>query len=528
MGPLHRSTIGLAGLLGLLGLACGGSDINTPEPVATNIAVNEGNNQSAAPGAAVATAPSVKVTDADANPVSGVAVIFAVASGDGSITSANQMTSASGIATVGSWTLGSTPGTNSLTATAAGLAGFPVTFTATGTVPGLSFAVVSAGLLHTCGVTTTGAAHCWGWNLEGELGTGTTTGPESCPLTQDISVPCSTMPVPVVGGVSFASVSVGPSHSCGVTAAGAAYCWGWNLEAELGVGTTNGPESCALSNGFLVPCSTTPVPVAGGVSFASVTVGGGHSCGITAAGVAYCWGNNSSGELGVGTRTGPETCPRSDGTESVPCSTLPVPVVGGLVFTSVSAGETHTCGITTAGGTYCWGWAYGLLGDGSETVQPSPVLVAGGLIFASMSAARDHTCGITTTGAAYCWGKNQLGGLGDGTQEVRSTPVPVAGGLSFASLSAGAHYTCGVTVADAAYCWGHGELGQLGDGNTNPQLAPVRVAGGFSFASVSAAETHTCGVTTAGAAYCWGLNYSGQLGDGTRTKRLTPVRVAGG
>ncbi len=99
---------------------------------ATQIAVNAGNNQTATTGTAVAVAPSVIVRDASGNPVAGVAVTFAPASGDGSVTGANQTTTASGIATVGSWTLGMIAGTNTLTATAPGLTGSPVTFTATG------------------------------------------------------------------------------------------------------------------------------------------------------------------------------------------------------------------------------------------------------------------------------------------------------------------------------------------------------------------------------------------------------------
>jgi alpha-tubulin suppressor-like RCC1 family protein len=380
---------------------------------------------------------------------------------------------------------------------------------------GLTFVAVTAGSSNTCGLTPAGTAYCWGASQADELGDGRN--------KQQLT------PEPLAGSVSFASVSV-DGNGCGVTVAGAAYCWGGNLAGELGIGTNTGPESCLLSTGFPVPCSTVPVPVAGGLSFSSVSVGSSHRCGITAAGAAYCWGHNYYGQLGVGTTTGPETCPRSDlPNEIVPCSTVPVPVVGGMTFASVSAAETHTCGVTTAGAAYCWG--SGTLGDGTTafTPTPSPVLVAGGLSFASVSASRSHTCGITTAGAAYCWGDNVLGQLGNGTYgQGQSSPVPVAGGLSFASVSAGDHYTCGVTVAGAAYCWGNGGQGQLGNGIPDHQSTPVPVAGGLRFASVSAGASHTCGITTAGVAYCWGANESGQLGDGTTTQRLTPVLVAGG
>lgn len=112
---------------------------------ASQIAINAGNNQSAAIGSSVAIAPSVIVKDANGNPVSLVNVTFAVASGGGSITGPTQSTSSTGTATVGSWTLGGTAGANTLTATATGLTGSPITFTATGVgVSGSEFVIANS------------------------------------------------------------------------------------------------------------------------------------------------------------------------------------------------------------------------------------------------------------------------------------------------------------------------------------------------------------------------------------------------
>ncbi len=139
------------------------------------------------------------------------------------------------------------------------------------------FAAVSAGGLHTCGLTAAGVAYCWGYNGFGQLGDGTTTD-RSTPVL--VAAPAS---------VSFTAVSAGLRHTCGLTAAGVAYCWGYNGFGQLGDGTTTD--------------RSTPVRVAGGVSFATVSAGEGHTCGVTAAGAAYCWGDNFFGELGDGTTT---------------------------------------------------------------------------------------------------------------------------------------------------------------------------------------------------------------------------------
>ena len=144
-----------------------------------------------------------------------------------------------------------------------------------------------------------------------------------------------TGPSTSVSSPPFAAVSAGTDYTCGITAAGAAYCWGDNSLAELGDGTTTE--------------RLTPVLVAGGVSFAQVSAGLGHTCGVTAAGAAYCWGANEDGELGNGTRTGPQQC------SIFACSTAPVAVAGGVSFAAVSAGEFHTCGLE---GCRC------LVGDG--------------------------------------------------------------------------------------------------------------------------------------------------------------------
>src|SRR5256884_1268368 len=121
---------------------------------------------------------------------------------------------------------------------------------------------------------------------------------------------------PGATGLTFASVSAGFEHTCGLTTAGVAYCWGQGYAGKLGDGTTSDRSS--------------PVLVAGGVRFVSLSAGGHHTCAVTAAGAAYCWGYNVYGQLGVGTTTGPESCPTANPDVTVYCSIAPAPVAGGL------------------------------------------------------------------------------------------------------------------------------------------------------------------------------------------------------
>jgi alpha-tubulin suppressor-like RCC1 family protein len=204
-----------------------------------------------------------------------------------------------------------------------------------------------------------------------------------------------------------------------------------------------------------------------------------------------------------------------------------------LSFRQVSAGNDHTCGVTATDQVYCWGYngystAGGQLGDGTTTRRLRPVAVVGGLRFSQVSAGVSHTCGVTTDSRAYCWGRNDYGQLGDGTVENRLTPVPVAGGRRFRVVSAGNFHTCGITPADLLFCWGANRYGVLGTGGPN-STSPVRVPGGLTWRNVSAGFSHTCGAATGGRGYCWGNNTNYQIGNGTSSWRYDkPTAVSGG
>jgi alpha-tubulin suppressor-like RCC1 family protein len=154
-----------------------------------------------------------------------------------------------------------------------------------------TFAQISTGNAHACGVTTSGEGYCWGAGQFGRLGNGSTAN--------------STTPQPVSGAIVFSHISAGGLHTCGVGVNGTGYCWGGNVEGNLG--TASGP-------------STVPRPVVGGLTWASISASGqigpsfdsssifAFSCGVTVDNLIYCWGSGFFGSLGNGS-TGSRSSP---------------------------------------------------------------------------------------------------------------------------------------------------------------------------------------------------------------------------
>ncbi len=308
------------------------------------------------------------------------------------------------------------------------------------------------------------------------------------------------------------AVTAGLSHTCALNAAGSVLCWGDNTYGQLGTGT----RTLGASNPY-------PRSVSGLTAAKAVAAGDAHTCALTTDGWVMCWGSNAYGQLGDGTTV----------------SQLAPVTVTGLIsgVQQIAAGGTHTCALTAAGGIKCWG-------DQTALPEDVPGLTSG---VSAISAGFMHTCAIVgdaaAGGAVQCWGANDTGQLGNGTTTASSTPVAVqgldsgvkaisAGGAPVDRFTAGGH-SCAVTTAGAVKCWGWNDEGQLGDGTTVNRLAPVNVTGIAAGAQdASAGDKHTCaliGDVAAGTAgvKCWGQNRYGQLGVGTTESYPTPVQVGG-
>ncbi len=356
--------------------------------------------------------------------------------------------------------------------------------------------LVSAGPNSTCATWGSGRAYCWGANASGQLGIASTVSTRS--------------PWAVSNDPSYARVSeTYGTHRCGMATFAQDLppdCWGSNESGQLGNGTTTS--------------SLSPVAVSTQEILNPVAAGASHTCGL-GSGALYCWGDNAHGQLGTG------------GTTSSQAPVL-VPVAG---YTTVVAGARHTCALDASGAAWCWGSnQFGQLGTGATGgTEPSPAAVTGGLEFSRLTAGESHTCGVSTTGTTACWGSNVSGQLGAAAADTctddqsnpvdcSSTPVTVAGGHAFVVVYAGTGHSCGILDTGAAYCWGDGTDGQLGNGASASSQDPVAVSGGLAFNHVSLGGGHTCGLA-GGRFYCWGKNDDGQLGDGTNDPSTVPIRV---
>ena len=268
-------------------------------------------------------------------------------------------------------------------------------------------------------------------------------------------------------------------------------------------------------------------PENGSSDWRQVSVGGAHSCGIRTSGRLYCWGSNFKGQVGIGVA-------------DVDGHPVPTEVSGGFTdWTTVSAGNTHTCAIRRPGRLYCFGEDLsGQLGNGAAATadQPAPVQVGTQTTWTSVSASSSHTCGRRSNGRIYCWGNDFGGVLGNGPASTadRHVPALVSGGFTdWRSVDAGISATaCGVRVNGRLYCWGSDLRGQLGNGpGVSGSDVPVQVSGNArNWASVSAGSVHTCATRTNRRLYCWGVDNLGQLGNGptSTADRHVPGLVPGG
>lgn len=538
----------------------------------------------------VAAKPTVRVADAAGQPVAGINVIFSAEGAN----AATVVTATDGTASL-DWKLSQVAGTQTIVAglypdklvplgpkvsfTALGLAdtlagihvgsfptqlGFPSSAVSilpvivavdeySNVKPGVQvdFESTGGGRVSPASVTTDSNGHATvgAWMLGAEFGTDTL-------IARVPNFP----PVYVTVGVErpfvVSSIVTGWQHTCAISN-GDVYCWGSNATGQV---SPNDPT----------PAFVVPQQVQLGVKAVSLASGYNHTCAISNENPpqAYCWGDNSSGQLGVSTDgRGPARVPVPDG------------------LSTVTTGAIHSCGLTPAGVGYCWGnGSDGQLGNGNifpcviaagvATNCPGPLPVNGDLRFTSITAGAFHTCGVVASGQMDCWGLNASGQLGSSTTAPCAetedddygyshtyaipcalAPQGVSDAPPFAAAAAGFTSTCGLTTGGSVECFGSfgraqlpgtrafttlsadGSCGLGADGQALCWFSefdalsasfqqPAPLDAGTAFTAITMAQRHRCAILRSNsAAVCWGNNDAGQLGNAVNSNFPVPVAL---
>jgi alpha-tubulin suppressor-like RCC1 family protein len=329
----------------------------------------------------------------------------------------------------------------------------------------------------------------------------------------------------------YTKVAVGEEHACAVRedAAGTLVCWGYNKSGQFGNGQT---QSCSSG------CSPTYEPVktnaiADGSSWFKIAAGGQTTCGVRGNGALYCWGGNTYGQLGDGTKN-PTSSPKR--------------IAAGITWVDVSVEWDHTCAVASDGQTYCWGQGtQGQLGNDAQVqaLTPSPTIpmVSGETPFfvASAVGALNQSCAIDSNpGRIWCWGSNSTGQAALGSTNFVQKPNVImaavrSGGSAqgdqlWSRLAAGYGSTCGIQSDGSAWCWGDNTKGQLGNKSFQSKNQPSPVISSTSVAqqseffwlgpnnptvsTLALGDFHACGIVSNQWIACWGDNGAGQLGQG--------------
>jgi hypothetical protein len=277
------------------------------------------------------------------------------------------------------------------------------------------FRAVSAGGRHTCAIDLEQNLWCWGANHSGQLGDGT---------SDDRGEP-----VKVIVRGPFSQVSAGEEHTCTVRITGEGFCWGANQAGQLG--------NSNFSDGAFLPS-----PVFGGLSFDAISSGHTHSCGLTNAGIAYCWGGNKTGKLGTGTLIS---------------SASPVIVSSWWhPFQGLQAGDTHSCGLDVQGRGWCWGGNnFGEVENNSSVIRGSPVLRSDDSLL-DIGVGEKWTCALFVQGDVRCWGVrwDSMSGAGSHPISREGWAPALSPSDKPVALSVGTRHACVITDKGNLVCWG--------------------------------------------------------------------------
>ncbi len=414
---------------------------------------------------------------------------------------------------------------------------------------------LALGFSHTCALLDNGPVKCWGLNGSGQLGQNNATSIGGAPNDMQ-----NLQPVNLGTGRTAKLVAAGNNQTCAILDNNQLKCWGYNNYGQLGLAVGNMPASGGkLTVGTAAGdmASLPAINLGTGRTAKAVTLGQGHTCAILDTNQIKCWGDNESGNLGLGVNGGGNVHATDvgDNPNELGDALATVNLGTGRSAKAVAAGTSDTCALLDNSQIKCWGSDNaGSLGanlmaginigghptDMGDNLRQ--VVLPAGRSALAVTAGGDSACALLDTQQIECWGANSSGHLGTGDSTERGTSqfpmdgklVALGTNLSALSVSMGQNSACAAASLGWVKCWGGNTWGQLGDGDTVTRgsgasdmgnnlpfvnlgsLTGWQVAVGLDSVCVALFGDQGTGQSTV---KCWGDNSSGTLGYGDTVTR---------
>jgi len=378
------------------------------------------------------------------------------------------------------------------------------------------WSTIMAGLSHTLALTTDGTVWSWGLNDAGQLGLGDSTfANRTTPslITSDNNWNAFT---------NVSAISAGNTHNVALKIDGTIWSWGNNGIGQLGLGDTNSADVPTQIGVYSVNSDGFPILISADSDWAQTASGFAYNLGRKTNNTLWSWGNNDSGQLGLGDSGTYRITPTSVGTDSN--------------WTQITVGYYHSIGIKNnpAGGGTLWSWGRNNLGElglgDSGIIRVTPTQIWADSDWSQSAAGFYHTLAIKTNNTLWAWGQNlPAGQLGDGTTTNRTTPREIGTASDWSQVYAGKFHSLGIKTGNTLWSWGYNAFGQLGLGYTNPLGSPVttptQIGTDSDWNTVAVCEFHTLGIKADNTLWSWGTNINGQLGLGDTFDRWTPALI---
>lgn len=288
---------------------------------------------------------------------------------------------------------------------------------------------------------------------------------------------------------------------CAIRESAMVYCWGANSSGQLGRNT----DTAATTT--IAPVATYDTTLA-----QSISVNGSAVCAVLLNRSVQCWGSNALGQVGNGS-TGAVV-------------DVPTTVSGLTRVAAVSVGVREACAVRQDGTVWCWGTpTWGTFTGFPTATQTAPLKVTGLSKIVDVSVGQNHACALRVDKRVVCWGQNDYGQLGNGNDDPTSGIVVVPGITDATGMVVGFDNTCAIRTGGTVYCWGNNAVGGLGARTSVAEShVPLKVYGLSSVTSLAMQGYGGCAVA-AGIVKCWGSNDLGRLGDGQFLTQYAPVKA---